>query len=299
MEDIAAMGDLPVETLDENIHDLKNRGIIQKQGKNMMIQPRIFTANLAERQWDRWNQEKWDHVLTGNHRDLRVAAAKQLALLNTRPISKKVVERVCRYNGLFDDLPRLVKTRAEMVNQGFSVQPSKGQMSAYLDVDTHAEVLSSLAEIDREIVAEQIERVFDDIPDLGTIDGSARRHVVRAVEKIAFDPDTFDTGAWLMLRLGMAENETWSNNATGQFQKLFPVVLANTAADGNARLAFLDDVSATSDLVQLKMVVEALFSAFRRDHYRIVGPESPGTASRHDTLVRLPQMRERNTLRGA
>ena len=279
LEQIAAVGNFPVESLKETAHDLMDCGIIQQQGKNMMVQPRMFTANLAKRQWERWNKEKWDHVLAGDiHPELKVAAAKQLALLNTEPISKQVVEHVCRYLGPFGGFPRLFEVHAKtpVRLEDLALERATAERKMYLDAEAHAEVLSSLAEIDREVVAEQIERSFDDIGDLRYVVGQVRRHLVWAVEKIAFAHETFETGAWLMLRLGLAENEVWSNNATGQFQELFPVLLSNTAADGKARLAFLDDVANTTDLVQLRMVVEALSSAFRRDHYRIVGVESQG-----------------------
>lgn len=52
-----------------------------------------------------------------------------------------------------------------------------------------------------------------------------RRNLVWTIEKLCFDPITFQKGAKLMLRLGCAEIEDISNNATGQFVALFPIYL--------------------------------------------------------------------------
>ena len=139
-------------------------------------------------------------------------------------------------------------------------------------------MLSSLAEIDSEVVAAQIERSLDDVEDLRTIEGDVRRDLVWAIEKIAFRPDSFEDGALLLLRLAMAENETWGNNATGQFKRLFPLLLADTAAPGVARLSLLDDVAQTNNPEQLAIVVDALIDASSMDHFsRFLGSEVHGS----------------------
>jgi len=50
---------------------------------------------------------------------------------------------------------------------------------------------------------------------------TGRREVVWALEKIAMWRDLFADAASLLLALGEAENETWSNNASGVFAELF------------------------------------------------------------------------------
>ena len=99
-----------------------------------------------------------------------------------------------------------------------------------------------------------------------------------ALEKIAFHPDSFEDGARLLLRLAVAENETCGNNATGQFKDLFPMLLGNTAADGNVRLSVLDEAAETDDPRQRVIVVEALIAGSGMDHFsRFLGPESHGS----------------------
>ena len=93
-----------------------------------------------------------------------------------------------------------------------------------------------------------------------------------------FDPDGFEEGADLLLRLAVAENEAYGNNATGQFVALFPVVLGNTAADGPARLLLLSDAARSKDPTQRKIVVDALLNGSSTDFFsRSVGGETHGS----------------------
>ena len=187
----------------------------------------------------------WDAVLGGDTSpDLKVGAAKQLALLNTTDVARQVVSHVCREGGRFDGVEGLVGPQ-------------------------HTEVLSALAEIGCFLVAERVGRCLRHFRDLAEVRGDVRRHLVWALEKIAFDPDGFEEGADLLLRLAVAENETYGNNATGQFGSLFPVVLGNTAADGPARLMLLSDAARSDDPVQRKIVVEALLDGSATDHFSV------------------------------
>jgi hypothetical protein len=100
------------------------------------------------------------------------------------------------------------------------------------------EILSALAEIDAEAVVNLLERALGslNVDQLKKVNGDARRHIVWALEKIAFLEATFEKAALLLLSLAAAENESWGNNATGQFKNLFPVFLADTVVGPSLRL---------------------------------------------------------------
>ena len=253
--EIAARGrDLTAADLRVAVSRLIDRGAAQRKGRSVILQPRPAAMKLAERQWREWSREDWDAVLAGDASpDLKVLAARQLAWLNTTDVAQEVVSHVCRIGGPFDGVEGISKAG-------------------------HAEVLSDLAEISSGVVVRQIERCLDDAEDLSLVDGDARRHVVWALEKIAFHPDSFEDGAHLLLRLAVAENETCGNNATGQFKSLFPMLLGNTAAVGDVRLSVLDEAAETNDARQRAIVVEALIAGSGMDHFsRFLGPESHGS----------------------
>jgi hypothetical protein len=143
-----------------------------------------------------------------------------------------------------------------------------------------AEVLSALAEVDAEAVAQLLEWVIGDLPkeELLQLDGNVRRHLVRALEKIAFRADTFEQGARLLLNLAVAENESYGNNATGQFKALFPVLDGSTEAGSQARLQVLDEVLTSNEPQRLAIAVEALLSGAETggSGIRILGAERHG-----------------------
>ena len=255
LREIAARGrGLSTQDLHAAFVKLIDRGVAQRRGRAVVLQPRPIAMELTERQWREWAPAVWKDVLTGaGSPTLKVMAARQLAWLNTTDFARGVVRHLCCPGGPFDGFEGLSRP-------------------------AHTRVLSSLAEIDSELVADQIERSFADVEDLRTIEGDVRRDLVWALEKVAFRRESFEAGAGLLLRLALAENETWGNNATGQFKRLFPLFLADTAADGDARLALLDDVAHTNDPDQLAIVVDALIDGSATEHFsRFVGSEIHGT----------------------
>ena len=256
LEGIAARGrNLSAADLKAALSRLVDRGVAQRRGRFVTLQPRPIAMSLAEHQWREWRESDWDVVLAGDgNADLKVLAAKQLTLLNTTDVSKKVVARVCRIGGPFDSL------------QG-------------VETAGHAEVLSYLAEIDSRVVVDQLERSLNRVGDLTAIKGRTRRHLVWALEKIAFAKDTFEEGARLLLRLAIAETEPHiSNNATGQFKALFPMLAGNTAAGATSRFRMLDEAADTDDPMQLSTAVDALIVATKTGHFmRMVGAETHGS----------------------
>src|SRR6185312_12395948 len=112
---------------------------------------------------------------------------------------------------------------------------------------------------DADTVMAMLERVFGGLSheQLKAVGGDTRRHLVWALEKMAFREDTFEKAAFLMLAFAAAENETWGNNATGQFKHLFPVFGASTAAGPTARLQVLDELIAANDPLRMPLVVDA------------------------------------------
>jgi DNA-binding transcriptional regulator YiaG len=236
--------------------ELEDRGVVQRHGRLISLQPKPLAMALAERQWRAWSAARWDEILAGPlATTLRVRAARQLALLNDRAIAFEVVQHVCRLDGPFASLDALA-------------------------VEGATEVLSALAEIDTQVVGTLLDRLLGPLSthELKALDGNVRRHLVWALEKIAFRSSTFEQGAQLMLALAMAENETWGNNATGQFKALFPVFLGNTEASAAPRLILLDSLIGEDSPDRMPLVVEALLEgASTGSHSRTIGSEIHGS----------------------
>ncbi len=257
LDEIAARGrGLTAADLHTAIIRLVDRGVVQRRGRLVTLQPPLIAMKLAESQWREWSQGEWDRVLTGDtSTTLKISAARRLSLINRNDVSREVVVHVCRQGGPFDNL------------EGIS-RPG------------HANVLSALAEIDPVIVVHQIERSISDVGDLSEIKSDTRRNLIWALEKIAFRSETFEDGARLLLRLAIAENEhRIGNDATSRFKALFPILAGNTAADGRSRLSFLEEVVITDDPSQRLVVVQALVAGSKTEHFRrFVGAETHGSS---------------------
>jgi hypothetical protein len=260
--DIAELTNLPgapsAPDLRAALDDLERRGVAQPRGRLLTLQPPPIAIPLAVRQWSQWDLEARDWVLAGTpNRSLRVRAAHQLAaLLNREKISWEVVKSVCRGNGPFASVEGLTRPGA-------------------------AEVLSALVEVDAEAVVHLLDTVIGGLvkEDLLQLDGDVRRHLVWALEKIAFRAETFEQGARLLLDLAVAENERWDNNATGLFKALYPVLDGSTQAGSEARLQVLDDALASDDPQRLAIAIEALLAGAETDGsgIRIIGAERHGS----------------------
>lgn len=257
LDDLASLSDtITSEDIRVCVTELIDRGVCQQRGRLVVLQPKPIALSLAAAQWKRWSQAQWDDVLSGAlTSDLRLRAAQQLALLNTRTIATKVVRHVCRLGGPFDSLDAIARI-------------------------PNTEVISSLAEVDATIVAELIENVLTPLStdELSRIDGDTRRHLVWALEKVSFLRGTFELGAKLLLDLAVAENESWGNNSVGQFKALFPALLADTEAPPGDRIRFLDDELQSEDRSRIEIVTEALIEgASVRSFTRSVGSETHGS----------------------
>ena len=115
-----------------------------------------------------------------------------------------------------------------------------------------------------------------------------RRYVVWALEKIARRQDLFTDAASLLLALGEAENEPYSNNASGVFAGLFSHG-ASTEASPTERLPILKETF-KSDLKERRaLALKACNAALESDHF------SPGVGTAYQGLRNTPKPWEPET----
>ena len=244
---------LGAEDLHTDIKILVRRNVAKKRGNFVTFPPNPIALHLAEYQWQEWSPDRWEQVLVSNtDPELVFAASRRLSLLNTTNISRKVANYLCRHGG-------------HLEGPGWIFIPSR------------TTVLEALVQIDARLVVDLLEQSFKSIDNLSKVEGASRRDIVRTLERAAFCPGTFEDAAHLLLDLAAAENEPYTDNATEVFKALFPLLLSKTAVDSSSRLAFIDDVSGTTDLKRHLIVVEALMMGVKTEHfYRDVGAETHG-----------------------
>ncbi len=107
-----------------------------------------------------------------------------------------------------------------------------------------------------------------------------RRDVVWALEKIAMQRDLFVDAARLLLALGEAENEGWSNNASGVFARLFSHGrgrVAPTEASPAERLPVLKEAFESGSREQHLLALKACNEGLEFDRFsRVPGAEYRG-----------------------
>lgn len=95
---------------------------------------------------------------------------------------------------------------------------------------------------------------------------NVRRNMVYTFERIN-SSDAFPYVAKSLLILASAENETYSNNSTGQFTQLFHCFLSGTKAQLSVRFQVLED--AKCDSLYFPIIIKAIDAAFKsRDFTR-------------------------------
>ena len=270
LTNIAGLGrNLSPEDLRVGLIRLARKGVARRlgEGQYVLLDFSPIATGLSGRQWDEWDPDTWDAVLTdcstsntsAGSQSLCVQAANRLKLLNALDVSRDVVKHVCRRGGPIDD--RLRETEDP------------------LEMHTIGEVLLHLAEVDTGIVAELLKRSLTKDEALSSL-AAWNLHLAPTLAKIAFKADTFEDGTRLLLRLAAAVNRP---NVTRPFLDLFNPIGGSTEADGTRRLEFLASIPDADNTNQLEMVIEALAAGLQIGvATRSVGPEVHGT---HRTLV--------------
>jgi hypothetical protein len=84
-----------------------------------------------------------------------------------------------------------------------------------------------------------------------------RRILVTTLQKIVWHPDTFEIAADALLRLALAENESYGNNAANTWIELFETLLPSTAARPETRMDYLQEKARSNDARVRLLVIRA------------------------------------------
>jgi hypothetical protein len=126
---------------------------------------------------------------------------------------------------------------------------------------------SAFAAADPALAAKQIARILEreEIASRLKIIGEARRTIVWTLVRLAWKPAAFHDAVLALAFLAEAENETWNNNATGEFRARFSVLLGGTSLDYSSRLTVIDRLISLNRPTLLKLAAAAL-SVVGSDH---------------------------------
>ncbi|MDB6095565.1 MAG: hypothetical protein JWM32_3127 [Verrucomicrobia bacterium] len=242
--------------LRQRVVELVRRRIIQPVGNYWIVAPRPIAVALAANWWEAATQELMTTLLPDLERQKLVGAlCDRLRLLSFSNRLNKLTTELCGPNGPF--------MQAELM-----FTPAGSQL------------FRALSEINPESALGALHRLVSprSMPSLNEIAGKTRRNLVTALEKLCWPAHLFERAATLLLKFAAAENETWSNNATGQFIQLYQPFLSGTQRPALERLNVLEAALGSSEEAVRLIAVSAMGTALQGGSFtRGGGVEIRGT----------------------
>jgi hypothetical protein len=254
LEAAAILVGVPKTVFQDQIVAFSDRGIIQRRGRFIRVEPLPVALRLAS---DWWKGRSPQNVRT---------------LIDT--VRSEMVESMCEQLRLLSHLDKAKTIAADLC--GDSAPFGSAEV---LNTETGSRCFRALVEVNPEATLLALERVFGGLSaeQLRSVD-QGRREIVWALERLVFRKETFARAARLLLVFATAETERWSNNATGQFLQLFHAYLPGTEASLDDRITILEEEIRSLDRAVRSVIVRALDHALETTHYsRTYGAEEQGS----------------------
>jgi len=209
--------EVPTERLYRVITRFSKRGIIDWRGRYVRVVPLPLAVRLAGGWWEATSPE----------------IAKDLI---ARPMPERLASSLATRFAVLDQVPEVRTLSTQLCAPGGPLSTKDTALSPQ-----GIKLVRSLVGLDPEATGRALERVLSPLghDQLLGITGSIRGDLVASLERLAFHNSQFTLAAGMLLRLGAAETENYSNNATGQFLQLFSTFLSGTQAPPAVRIEFL------------------------------------------------------------
>lgn len=252
---IASIIGIDIDSIYECVQAYSERGIIDRRGRFGQVVPKPLAIRLAGQWWSSSRSNTQKKLIRKLPNEMVEAFCRQVEKLDYHSNVKKMTEELCGPQGPF------------------------GQAEVIL-TDWGSRLFRSFVNVNPEVTCNALYHIlknFDQQHLHGVID-NPRRNLVWALERLCYHKNIFPRAAWCMLLLASAENESWSNNATGMFTQLFKVHYSGTEACLVDRLNIvrkaLDFDLQSVDMVLLGALTQAV-SAYGGG--RSIGAEYQGT----------------------
>ncbi|MDD4685562.1 MAG: hypothetical protein PHD45_10070 [Bacteroidales bacterium] len=246
----------------------ERRQIFEINGRLFGIRPRPLAFYLAE---------EWFSTCTAN---------RMTGLINDISDNKLLVDSVCdqiKYMG-YSRKASILYDKLLSINGSFC-------KAEVVNTEVGSRFFRSFVEVNPIAVADNLYRNFGLMTkeQLLEID-KGRRNLVWVLEKLCFDKRTFEKGAKLIMDFAAAENETWGNNATNEFLRLFKIQLPGTESSLEDRLEIIKwGLSKDNEhkLLSLKAIDSGLESQFFN---YFSGAENQGTKKLNHYTPTYPEI---------
>ncbi len=222
LEILARFADASVNQMEGVGVQLGRQGLLTPQGRYRAVGPHPLAVFLAAEAWRTQGARIVSELLPQLDPEMALSLFRRVADLGRFEPARSVLPQLLSEDGPFASL--------EQIESG-----GLGRMLTQLAIVLPDEMALHLWEL----------------TDAASVDAlraqtQSRRDLVWTLEKLVWHRLTFTTAANSLLRLALAENETYANNATGTWVDLFGTLLPGTAATPNQRSSYLSQIASDS-----------------------------------------------------
>jgi hypothetical protein len=237
LEILARFAGAAIEEIIDAGRALEQSGLLVQQGRYRSVSPHPLAVYLAAEAWRTEGDRILSELLPELDDEMSLALFRRVAELG-------------RFEPALAVLPRLIA--------------STGPFGSIESIDSNhlGKMLTQLAIVMPEQMALHLGELIEaaSVDDLRARTG-ARRDLVWTLEKLVWHRSTFNAAADSLLRLAIAENETFGNNATGSWLSLFGTLLPGTAATPRERSDYLAAKAKSSQAVVRAFAAEGCSKA--------------------------------------
>lgn len=233
----------------------KKRGILQQKGRFIRVTPIPLAITLAAEWWE------------------NIASSRAIEIVN-KVGAAGLSEQFC------DQISKLhFSKKAQQLTKDLCGEKGPFGNAEVLNTEEGSRLFRSLVEVNPQATTDALERSLGGCTREQILKvGPGRRNLIWALEKLCWWRDTFSKAGRLMLAFAAAENEDWSNNATGKFKQLFQIYLSGTQANLNERLQIAREALGSEVKEERELGIRAIGRALKTHSYsRGGGVESQGS----------------------
>lgn len=252
LEALSSLVEASLPEMEAAAQTLEGRALLDRQGRYRAIAPLPLAVFLAAEGWRMHGGKIVSELLPRLDEHAAAALFRRAADLGRYEHSASHLAQLLDRSGLFGSLESIDTSNASH---------SLPQLAIVMP----AEVCRHLSALIRDAPIDQLRDQT-----------RSRRDLVWALEKLVWHTETFEQAADALLRLSLAENETFSNNATGTWRNLFGTFLPSTAAKSEQRAEYLATRAKSKDPQVRLGVVNAAANCFDRHETVMVSGELQG-----------------------
>ena len=237
------------------------RGIFEKRGRYLSIRPFFLSVLLASKYLESISSEHFHNIIKDiqdklekpHKEELMNYLSEQIRYLGYNTDIRTIIDNFVGYKSYFDSIE-------------------------VLNTELGSRLFRSFVEVNPVAISDNLYRQFNNKKTEELLEfKEGRRNIIWALEKLCFNKETFANSTKILYRLAVAENESWANNATGQFLQLFHIYLAGTEVSLKERLKIIKWGLGMKDEKFTQLAIKAMASGLTTNHFaRMKGAERQG-----------------------